>query len=66
MRLAETYLLRSEAYFWNDQPDQAADDLNAVRTRAGCAPYTTDQINIGTILMKGQGNSITRRKEKPN
>ncbi len=50
MRLAETYLLRSEAYFWNDQPEQAADDLNAVRTRAGCAPYTTDQINIGTIL----------------
>ncbi len=50
MRLAETYLLRSEAYYWNDQPDKAADDLNAVRTRAGCAPYTTDQINIGTIL----------------
>ena len=50
MRLAETYLLRAEAYFWNDQPDQAAADLNAVRTRAGCAPYTSDQINIGTIL----------------
>ncbi|MBN2666551.1 MAG: RagB/SusD family nutrient uptake outer membrane protein [Bacteroidales bacterium] len=50
MRLAETYLLRSEAYFWNDQPDLAADDLNAVRVRAGCSPYTSDQINIGTIL----------------
>lgn len=50
MRLAETYLLRAEAYFWNDQPDLAAADLNAVRTRAGCAPYTSDQINIGTIL----------------
>jgi hypothetical protein len=50
MRLAETYLLRAEAYFWNDQPDMATTDLNAVRTRAGAAPYTSDQINIGTIL----------------
>ncbi|MDX9945997.1 MAG: RagB/SusD family nutrient uptake outer membrane protein [Bacteroidales bacterium] len=50
MRLAETYLLRAEAYFWNDQPDMATTDLNAVRTRAGAAPYTSDEINIGTIL----------------
>ncbi len=49
-RLAETYLLRAEAYFWKDNLDQAAADLNAVRTRAGCAPYTSSQINIGTIL----------------
>ena len=49
-RLAETYLLRAEAYFWNDNPDMAAADLNAVRTRAGCAPYAAAQVNIGTIL----------------
>jgi hypothetical protein len=49
-RLAETYLLRAEAYFWNDNPDLAAADLNAVRTRAGCAPYAAAQVNIGTIL----------------
>lgn len=49
-RLAETYLLRAEAHFWNNSPDLAAADVNAVRTRAGCAPYTADQINIGTIL----------------
>ncbi|MFZ0283316.1 MAG: RagB/SusD family nutrient uptake outer membrane protein, partial [Bacteroidales bacterium] len=49
-RLAETYLLRAEAYFWKGNLDLAAADLNAVRTRAGCAPYTPDQINIGTIL----------------
>ena len=49
-RLAETYLLRAEAYFWNDNPDMAAADLNAVRTRAGCAPYAAALVNIGTIL----------------
>ena len=49
-RLAETYLLRAEAYFWKGEPDNAAADVNAVRTRAGCAPYTAADINIGTIL----------------
>ena len=49
-RLAETYLLRAEAYFWKDDLSNAAIDVNAVRTRAGCSPYTAAQINIGTIL----------------
>ena len=49
-RLAETYLLRAEAYFWKDDLANAAKDVNAVRTRAGCDPYSPSQINIGTIL----------------
>ena len=49
-RLAETYLCRAEAYFWKGDLTNAAKDVNAVRTRAGCAPYTPAQINIGTIL----------------
>jgi starch-binding outer membrane protein, SusD/RagB family len=49
-RLAETYLLRAEAYCWKGDLVNAASDLNMVRTRAGCAPYTPAQINIGTIL----------------
>lgn len=49
-RLAETYLLRAEAYFWKDDLANAAKDVNAVRTRAGCDPYSSSQINIGTIL----------------
>jgi hypothetical protein len=49
-RLAETYLLRAEAHYWKDDLASAAADLNAVRTRANAAPYTPDQINIGTIL----------------
>lgn len=49
-RLAETYLLRAEAYYWKDQNDLAAADLNKVRTRAGCEPITAGDVNIGTIL----------------
>ncbi|MEX2591364.1 MAG: RagB/SusD family nutrient uptake outer membrane protein [Anditalea sp.] len=49
-RLAETYLLRAEAYYWKDDLANAAADLNKVRTRANAAPYSPDQINIGTIL----------------
>ena len=49
-RLAETYLLRAEAYFWKGDLANAATDLNMVRTRAKAAPYDVAQINIGTIL----------------
>ncbi len=49
-RLAESYLLRAEAYYWLDNLQAAADDLNAVRTRAKAAPYPVSEINIGTIL----------------
>lgn len=50
-RLAETYLLRAEAYWWKDQTALAMDDINQVRTRAHCSPYTdVNQIDIGTIL----------------
>lgn len=51
MRLAETYLIRAEAYVWKGQFDLAMADINAVRTRAKCAPYTNAaNINIGTVL----------------
>ncbi|SEJ48712.1 Starch-binding associating with outer membrane [Dyadobacter sp. SG02] len=49
-RLAETYLLRAEAYAWKGDMAKAADDVNAVRTRANCAPLPAGKINIGTIL----------------
>ncbi|UCS93902.1 RagB/SusD family nutrient uptake outer membrane protein [Echinicola marina] len=49
-RLAETYLLRAEAYYWKDDLTKAAEDVNAVRTRAKCDPYIAADINIGTIL----------------
>lgn len=50
-RLAETYLLRAEAYWWKGDVANAMADVNTVRTRAGCAPYTnTANFDIGTIL----------------
>lgn len=49
-RLAETYLLRAEAYTWKGDLAKAADDVNAVRTRANCAPLAAGKIDIGTIL----------------
>jgi hypothetical protein len=33
-RLAETYLLRAEAYIWKGEWQKAADDINAIRRRA--------------------------------
>jgi len=50
MRLAETYLIRAEAYVWKGDMANAAADVNKVRQRAGCAPYTAAKMSIGTIL----------------
>lgn len=49
-RLAETYLLRAEAYLGKSQPQQAADDINELRNRANAAPATAAEINMDYIL----------------
>lgn len=50
-RLAETYLVRAEAYWWKGDDANAMADVNTVRTRALCAPYTdVATFDIGTIL----------------
>jgi len=49
-RVAETYLLRAEAYYWKDDLVNAAKDINAVRTRANAAEIDASQVTIGTIL----------------
>jgi hypothetical protein len=50
IRLAETYLVRAEAYMKAGDLSQAADDINVVRSRAGATPATAAQINIDYIL----------------
>ena len=49
-RLAETYLLRAEAYFKSNQLEKAADDINALRTRAHAKSITSDQVSLNFIL----------------
>ena len=49
-RLAETYLLRAEAYFWKGQLGQAASDINMVRERAGAELITADDVTIDLIF----------------
>jgi len=51
-RIAETYLLRAEAYFWKGDLANAAADINSVKSRAGCKTslITAADVNMGTIL----------------
>ena len=48
--MAETYLLRAEAYFWLNQTDKAAADINTVRVRANADPIAASQVSIDYIL----------------
>lgn len=49
-RLAETYLLRAEAYLRNEQPDLAAEDINALRERSNATPISAGDMSIDYIL----------------
>ncbi len=49
-RLAETYLLRAEAYLKNDEPQKAADDINVVRSRANADPVAAADVDMDYIL----------------
>lgn len=50
MRLAETYLLRAEAYFKKGELQKAADDINAVRGRANAKAVLLGEVNMDYIL----------------
>jgi hypothetical protein len=50
-RLAETYLLRAEAYFWKGDMASAAADVNTIRSRAKCTKlYTAGEMTMGKIM----------------
>ncbi len=50
IRLAETYLLRAEAYMGKNDLANAAADINVVRGRAQAIPVTEGEIDIDYIL----------------
>lgn len=50
LRLAETYLVRAEAYLGNDDKVNAAKDINVVRDRAKATPVADDAVTIDYIL----------------
>lgn len=50
IRLAETYLLRAEAYLKKEDVVSAAADINVVRKRAQATPVAPGDINIEYIL----------------
>jgi hypothetical protein len=49
-RLAETYLLRAEAYCWINDLEKAASDINKVRERAQAPLITVNQASIEYVL----------------
>lgn len=49
-RLADTYLLRAEAYFWKNQLAQAAEDINKVRVRAKALPVAANEVTLDFIM----------------
>jgi len=49
-RVAETYLLRAEAYFWKGNLGAAAEDINVVRRRAEADEITATDVDIAYIL----------------
>lgn len=49
-RLAETYLLRAEAYLRNGNPEKAAEDINEVRGRANAHLIDPSEVTIDFLL----------------
>jgi starch-binding outer membrane protein, SusD/RagB family len=49
-RLAETYLLRAEAYVGLSNTTAAAADINVVRARSNASPVAAGSVNIDVIL----------------
>lgn len=50
LRLAETYLLRAEAYLGKGEMGNAAADINMVRERSSANPVTAGEVTIDYIL----------------
>lgn len=49
-RLAETYLLRAEAYLWQGNVASATADINEVRERAGARVLVPSEVNMRQLI----------------
>lgn len=49
-RLAETYLLRAEAYLGLGEYSEAANDINVIRVRSSASPVDPEEVDLDYIL----------------
>ncbi|MBN8879271.1 MAG: RagB/SusD family nutrient uptake outer membrane protein [Sphingobacteriales bacterium] len=63
-RLAETYLLRAEAYFRKNDLENAAKDINIVRARAHATPVDPSQVTEDYILDERARELITEEPRR--
>ncbi|OOQ59765.1 RagB/SusD family nutrient uptake outer membrane protein [Mucilaginibacter pedocola] len=63
-RLAETYLLRAEAYLGKGDLANAAADINAVRARSNAKPVDASAVNIDYILDERARELITEERRR--
>lgn len=63
-RLAETYLLRAEAYLGKGDLVNAAADINAVRTRSNATPVLPADVTIDYILDERARELITEERRR--
>jgi len=63
-RLAETYLLRAEAYFRKGMLQNAADDINVLRNRAGATPVLPADVTLDYILDERARELITEEPRR--
>lgn len=63
-RLAETYLLRAEAYYRKGDLVKAAEDINIVRNRANAKPISPSDVNIDFILDERARELITEEPRR--
>lgn len=50
LRLAETYLIRAEAYFNKGELSQAVEDINTIRRRSNASPITSEDLDLDFLL----------------
>lgn len=64
MRLAETYLLRAEAYLRKGDLENAANDINVLRSRAKAVLISSDQVTIDFLLDERARELITEEPRR--